>query len=267
MQTPINPAPRVADLSGKRIGLYWNMKAGGDVALDRTAELLRQRFPGTTFTHHKGSVGWVMRHATADDVRKVARECDAVVGTTAEVTGVDVSGATVALTLSPPVAAGQTVTFDYVPPGSGKVRDAAANNAVALDGVAATNGSAFVPTPLGYARYSLYFDPADHGFLNGDVLNADITPRVGASVLTPGASPVYSAAGLSGGPCLDLSTGNAHLKANGYTSLLDGHDKVVSGAICFQRVGNESGVLLGWGRNSTDQYFEAGFNSSGRWCS
>lgn len=84
VQTPIKPAERLADLAGKRIGLYWNMKAGGDVALDRVAELLRARFPGTTFTHHKGSVGWVMRHATPGDVRKVAKECDAVVGTTAD---------------------------------------------------------------------------------------------------------------------------------------------------------------------------------------
>lgn len=84
VQTKLAPAKRLADLNGKRIGLYWNMKAGGDIALARTEELLRQRYPRATFTHHRGSVGWMMRHATDADAERVAAECDAVVGTTAD---------------------------------------------------------------------------------------------------------------------------------------------------------------------------------------
>ena len=80
----IQPAPRLAELTGKRIGLWWNMKSGGDVALDRTAQLLAQRFPGTQFTHYVGSVGAMLRHATAEDATKIAQECDAVVGTTSD---------------------------------------------------------------------------------------------------------------------------------------------------------------------------------------
>jgi len=37
----VKPAPRPRDLAGATIGLYWNMKAGGDHALDRTEALLR----------------------------------------------------------------------------------------------------------------------------------------------------------------------------------------------------------------------------------
>jgi hypothetical protein len=84
VQTPLKPANRLSDIAGKRIGLYWNMKAGGDVALARTAELLQRRFPGATFKNYRGSVGWVMRHATSEDVRRVGSECDAIVGTTAD---------------------------------------------------------------------------------------------------------------------------------------------------------------------------------------
>lgn len=80
----VRPAPRQGELSGKTVGLYWNLKAGGDVALERTARILEQRIPGTTFKNFVGSVGATLRHATSDDVARVARECDAVVGTTSD---------------------------------------------------------------------------------------------------------------------------------------------------------------------------------------
>jgi hypothetical protein len=84
VQVSVRPADRLASLAGKRIGLYWNMKAGGDVALAHVATLLKERYPDATFREYRGSVGWVMRHATTDDVRRIAVECDAVVGTTAD---------------------------------------------------------------------------------------------------------------------------------------------------------------------------------------
>ncbi len=80
----VKPAQRVAALQGKTIGLYWNMKAGGDVGLEQTAELLRKRLPGTEFRNYVGSVGAMLRHATAEDADRVARETDAVVGTTSD---------------------------------------------------------------------------------------------------------------------------------------------------------------------------------------
>ena len=46
---PIPPAKRLDDLSGKKVGLYWNHKARGDVALSRAKELLSQRYEGMSF--------------------------------------------------------------------------------------------------------------------------------------------------------------------------------------------------------------------------
>ncbi len=80
----VAPAPRRSDLRGATIGLYWNMKAGGSDALDRTEELLRERFPDASFKRYHGSVGFIMRHCTAEDSDRIAREVQAVVGTTAD---------------------------------------------------------------------------------------------------------------------------------------------------------------------------------------
>jgi hypothetical protein len=80
----VAPAPRRPDLRGATIGLYWNMKAGGDAALDRAEALLRERFPGVTFRRYHGSVGFLMRHCTAEDSDRIAREVQAVIGTTAD---------------------------------------------------------------------------------------------------------------------------------------------------------------------------------------
>src|SRR3990167_7258712 len=78
----VKPAARLRDLRGATVGLYWNMKAGGDAALDRTEALLSARFPGITFRRYTGSVGWLMRHCTAEDADRIASEVHAVVGTT-----------------------------------------------------------------------------------------------------------------------------------------------------------------------------------------
>ena len=80
----VKPAPRRDDLTGARIGLYWNMKAGGDAALDQMEKMLGARFPGASFRRYIGSVGFLMRHATAEDADRIASEVDAVVGTTAD---------------------------------------------------------------------------------------------------------------------------------------------------------------------------------------
>ncbi len=46
---PISHAKRLEDLKDKRIGLYWNSKAHGDIALNRVKELLSERFEGMSF--------------------------------------------------------------------------------------------------------------------------------------------------------------------------------------------------------------------------
>jgi hypothetical protein len=78
----VKPAARLRELQGATIGLYWNMKAGGDAALDRTEQILGARFPGARFRRYTGSVGWLMRHCTAEDSDRIASEVQAVIGTT-----------------------------------------------------------------------------------------------------------------------------------------------------------------------------------------
>jgi hypothetical protein len=82
LEYSVKPAARLRDLGTATIGLYWNMKAGGDHALDRTEQLLREKFPGARFRRYTGSVGWLMRHCTAEDADRIASEVQAVVGTT-----------------------------------------------------------------------------------------------------------------------------------------------------------------------------------------
>jgi hypothetical protein len=43
--TPIKIPPRISTLEGKTIGLKWNMKPGGNIFLDRVAELLKEKVP------------------------------------------------------------------------------------------------------------------------------------------------------------------------------------------------------------------------------
>jgi hypothetical protein len=78
----VKPAARLRQLDGATIGLYWNMKAGGDAALDRIADRLRARWPDLRFRRYTGSVGWLMRHCTPEDADRIASEVHAVVGTT-----------------------------------------------------------------------------------------------------------------------------------------------------------------------------------------
>jgi len=80
----VKPAARQRDLSNTTVGLYWNMKSGGDAALDRAEQRLSERYPGICFRRYTGSVGFIMRHATADDADRMASEVQAVVGTTAD---------------------------------------------------------------------------------------------------------------------------------------------------------------------------------------
>ncbi len=48
--TTLAPAPRVTDLAGKKVGLYWNNKPGMDNFYTVFEELLKKKFPTTTTT-------------------------------------------------------------------------------------------------------------------------------------------------------------------------------------------------------------------------
>ena len=65
------PAARVADLAGKKIGLYWNEKAGADNYLDVVEELLKEKFPTATVLRYRGPFD--LGEAMAG---KLANECD-----------------------------------------------------------------------------------------------------------------------------------------------------------------------------------------------
>ena len=78
----INPADRLDELSGKTIGLYWNMKSGGDVALKRVAELLEAKYGTIKLRWYMPAHGHASRHSSTEELDKVALDCDAVIGST-----------------------------------------------------------------------------------------------------------------------------------------------------------------------------------------
>jgi hypothetical protein len=47
--SPLPPAKRLQELKNKKIGLYWNHKARGNIALERVKEIFTERHPGMTF--------------------------------------------------------------------------------------------------------------------------------------------------------------------------------------------------------------------------
>ena len=49
-------APRPASLEGKKIGLVWNGKANGDIALRRAGELIKQRVPSVELSFYSGAL-------------------------------------------------------------------------------------------------------------------------------------------------------------------------------------------------------------------
>ena len=49
------PSARIADLAGKKIGLYWNEKAGGNHFWNAVERLLGERLPDTTVLRYQGA--------------------------------------------------------------------------------------------------------------------------------------------------------------------------------------------------------------------
>lgn len=45
----VKPAARLKDLNGRKIGLYWNTKPGGDAGLEEIARLLEQKYQNLKF--------------------------------------------------------------------------------------------------------------------------------------------------------------------------------------------------------------------------
>jgi hypothetical protein len=49
------PSGRVADLAGKKIGLYWNGKSGGNHFWNGIERLLKEKLPNTTVVRYEGA--------------------------------------------------------------------------------------------------------------------------------------------------------------------------------------------------------------------
>jgi hypothetical protein len=85
----VPPAPRLASLEGKTIGLYNNMTGGADIAVDRVAEHLSQRFPNIKFERYGGNLRPGRpalsrgNHIDAEEAARIAAEVDAMIGATA----------------------------------------------------------------------------------------------------------------------------------------------------------------------------------------
>ena len=83
-QQDVSLAPRLSDLSGKTIGLFWNTKPSGDVLNQHTAQLLASKYEGIHFKEYAGSEGATYRLASTGDLDTMAKECDAVIGSLAD---------------------------------------------------------------------------------------------------------------------------------------------------------------------------------------
>ena len=77
-------AARPKSLAGKRMGLFWNNKVGGNSALRAAADQLRKRYPTMEFREYMGSVGSSTRYMTPQDRAQITSECDVVIGSTAD---------------------------------------------------------------------------------------------------------------------------------------------------------------------------------------
>jgi hypothetical protein len=66
------PSARTANLGGKKIGLYWNGKAGGDHFWNQVELLLKSKLPDTTVLRYQGPFDLKDEFA-----KKVAGETDA----------------------------------------------------------------------------------------------------------------------------------------------------------------------------------------------
>ena len=73
-------SPRPATLDNKTVGLLWSGTHGGDLALNRAGAMIQERFDNVTLNFYTGG----NYPAPPPIVQQAARECDVVIGATAD---------------------------------------------------------------------------------------------------------------------------------------------------------------------------------------
>ena len=72
-------APRPNTLAGKKVGLLWNTKRGGNIGLQTIGELLKKRHPDIQLLPLEIKEG-----ATPEMIAQVVASCDVTVGSTGD---------------------------------------------------------------------------------------------------------------------------------------------------------------------------------------
>lgn len=75
----VKTARRLDTMEGKTIGLLWNGKANGDLALKEAAARIEERIPNVQFRLYSGSMP-----CSPALLAKLAEECDAAIACTAD---------------------------------------------------------------------------------------------------------------------------------------------------------------------------------------
>lgn len=76
----VEPAPRLSGLAGRKIGLYWNTKPGGNLGLEAAGSLLAEKYQN--FRFEKFYYRYPTSKAVIDTVVKSG--CDAIISATAD---------------------------------------------------------------------------------------------------------------------------------------------------------------------------------------
>ncbi|SVB85797.1 uncharacterized protein METZ01_LOCUS238651 [marine metagenome] len=80
MMNILRTNPRPKSLDGLTIGLVWSGTHGGDLALNRAGEIIRERFSDVSINFYTGG-----NYPTPPPIVKQAgEECDVVIGATAD---------------------------------------------------------------------------------------------------------------------------------------------------------------------------------------
>ena len=72
-------APRPASLDNLTLGLLWNAKRGGEIALAKTGELVKQKYRNVKVIRYDGSMP-----CEKELIAKAKQECDIFIGSSAD---------------------------------------------------------------------------------------------------------------------------------------------------------------------------------------